>query len=338
MDLALPNLHPAIVHFPIVLLPLALLLDIGAMVRRGAAWNRIAALSWVVAALAATAAFVAGRDAADGLVGLDPRVQPAIGDHADWATWTLVIVWTIAVLRAAAWGLSSRQRLSMLLRVIVLIAGVGIQGMLVLTADKGGALVFRHAVAVVVPDCPTCAAPAEVPPPAAKNGLTLQDVDGTVAWAPGPGELGALGTSEWPSRGVAVKVQGTETLLLPPVLGDVQVNAWLDLSHFTGEVWVLHHFDGSTGGAFVASTKGEARLVDLAPDEAVLDRSTSALSGRMALSVSASGKHLKGMIDGRMVVHGHTDARPAGQVGLRFVGEGVAAVERVEAVRLAPAH
>jgi len=153
-------------------------------------------------------------------------------------------------------------------------------------------------------------------------------------WRPVPSHGAQLQAVVWPDRGAAWRISGVHTLAFAPELGDVQINAWLDLSGFDGEVHLLHHRDGDTGGAFALATAGEARLLDLAPDPTVLDTSTVVLSGRHAIAVNAAGSHLKGLVDGKVVVHGHAPVRPPGEVALRFEGTGVVAVERVELVPL----
>lgn len=336
MELALPNLHPAVIHFPVVLIPLALLVEILAMLRKTDAWHRIAATSWLAAALATTVAFLAGRAAADGLVGVDPRVQPAIGDHADWAAATLALVWFVTVARGLAVFLAKRRRFAVPAYASAIVVAVAAQPVMFLTADKGGALVYRHGLAVMLPECPACelqepAAPATDVP---AHGLSLISDSHRLLWTPRPSDVGALGVSPWPQVGVAIEVDGAEEILLPERMGDAQVTAWLDLTRFDGEVWILHHLDGSSGGALVVSTAGDARLIDLNSTETVLDRATADVARRAAYSVSASGRHLKGMIDGKVVLHGHADANAPGRIGLRLVGQGVVAIEKLEVVRI----
>ena len=86
-------------------------------------------------------------------------------------------------------------------------------------------------------------------------------------------------------------------------------------------------------GAFTLETVGSARLETLAPEPALLDEGSAALPAKV-LSVNVAGTHLKGMVDGKVVAHGHTAAPPPGRVGLRFEGTGVVGVTRIEAVRL----
>ena len=84
--LSLPNLHPAVVHFPIALLPMAVLVDLAAVVRRrlgkgeiGLDWlARSASLLYVLAAVSALGVLRTGEQAADSFVDLPAAMQPRI--------------------------------------------------------------------------------------------------------------------------------------------------------------------------------------------------------------------------------------------------------------------
>lgn len=332
MDAA-PNLHPLMVHFPIVLLLAALLLEVAARVRPWSSHQRWCTGAWLLAAISATAAFLSGRAAADGIVGIPATVQPALSEHADLAQLVLILAWSTAVLKLGQGWLQGGLRTAA--GVLVLLVGLGANGLLVVAADHGGALVYQHGLAVAVPACPDCA-----PPPTAATveddasaELALTDDGTTLTWTVGPGQLELLGASSWPAEGSALAVDGIEELLLPGVFGDVQVNAWLDLGAFLGTVRVLHHMSEEAAGAFSLETVGSARLETLAPEPALLDEGPAPLPAEV-LSVNVAGTHLKGMVDGKVVAHSHTAALPPGRVGLRFEGTGVIGVQSIEAVRL----
>jgi len=156
---SLPNLHPAVVHFPIALLPAALLFDLVCLIRPTWTWlDRGAAALYALAAAGAGAAFLAGREAAESLGPLTPSAAAVLERHEDLARWSLIALSVLALLRLAlAWREHDRPRISSgPLRWILLLGGIGALGLLATTADHGGSLVYRHGVAVrtAAPDAP----------------------------------------------------------------------------------------------------------------------------------------------------------------------------------------
>lgn len=337
---SLPNLHPAFVHFPIVLLPVALLFEAAGLVRRGVRWPaHAAAVLYAAAAVAALAALWTGERAADGLVDVPATMQPYIAEHSDWAHYT---AWTLGILAVLRIGLAlwERRRPRAGLRAVALAGALAGMALLAVTADHGGALVFRHAVAVSLP-----AAEVEptLPPPAANadSGAASRLVraeDGTLRWQPLPADTEALGEVLAPaagfsadavtataSAGLELAVSGRTLLVLPGDFGDVQVDATLELGTFKGTLGLGHHVrDASNVGLFIVSTSGQARLVDRRDGaEKVLGEGAVELGEeRLEIAVSSAGSHLKGLLGGRTVSHGHIDAPPQGACGLFFDGNG----------------
>lgn len=163
---ALPNLHPALVHFPIALLVTAFAVDVACLVLRRQRWlDRTATLLYALGAIAAGATYLSGENAAESLVNIPNAAQTAIYDHEDAAFLTLVFFAIVALFRLLVWY---RDRRAMgwtplgPLRLLVLAAALVGQGLIVRTADKGGALVYQRGVAVSVP-APTATPPPKVP-------------------------------------------------------------------------------------------------------------------------------------------------------------------------------
>ena len=360
---SLPNLHAALVHFPLALLPLAAGFDLACLLRRRAWLDRTATLLWTLGALVAWAALAAGKRAADGFSGVPPRVQPAIGEHSDWAHWTLYLFAVVAALRLALWWRDrGGDRPSALpLRSLVLLASLAGLWLLVETADRGGALVYEHGLGVrgtaaaagtgraagAVPEGggeatgpgETARAPGAGAEPSSEARPTPERrPDGTLVWRPGPGDTGAVGTvltaaagtsadaveAEAAEDGLTLHVSGSALLVLPQTFGDVQVDAELVLEDFEGTVGVAHHVAGDAGGLFTLTRDGAATLLDRrAGEDEVLGRGEVAMpEGTMTLAVSAAGSHLKGLVDGRTVAHGHVAADPPGTCGLWLDGTG----------------
>lgn len=142
----LPNVHPLVVHLPIVLLPLGLGLDLlGASIKRR---DVQLAGRWALWAgtLGAAVAFYTGHAAAE-------LAQPYLSEEAAALVRThhnLGLATFVASVILSLGRFFAVERFPMPLRVAYLaLAGV-VVATLVVGADVGGQLVYRHGVAVQV--------------------------------------------------------------------------------------------------------------------------------------------------------------------------------------------
>ncbi len=344
---ALPNLHPALVHFPVALAFTALLLELVSLALWRRIWiERAAAVLYALAAAGAAAAWLAGRSAADGLGPLSARAEITLSSHADLALWTTLALLAAAVLRVwdSARNAESPVARRSLLRLLAFAVLLGAAGLLARTADLGGALVFRHGVAVApearAPGVPVPETAASEPGRTSPRDRLVRGEDGRLRWTPEPGDGSVLGTvvtvlpegaavsppvSAAPGEGLPLHVDGEAFLLLPGTWGNVAVDAGLDLSGFEGSAGLAHHVT-SPGQAvlFTVSTTDAPRLVRRnAGSEKTLGTGSGALDRRtLHLRTTAAGTHLKGYVDGKMVVHGHGGSGTEGSAGLFLSGTG----------------
>ncbi|HVS15348.1 MAG TPA: DUF2231 domain-containing protein [Thermoanaerobaculia bacterium] len=362
----LPNLHPAVVHFPIALLPVAVLFDVAAAIARKHPWlDRAAAAVYTLAALGAVAAWLAGRQAVDSLGLLPPQVVSHVNTHADWGLYAL---WATVVVALARLGLTwwDRGLARPLLRAALLPLGAIAVFVVFRTADLGGGLVYAHGVAVHAEamsregeareaEATRNEAASAAADPGAR--LSVQE-DGALVWTPRAGDGAVLGTllipaggssldavravapEEGAAGGLRLAVSGATLLVFAPELGSVQVEAELELLGFRGTIGLAHHVrSASEAGLFlVEAPSGAATLATRTTGGArLLDEKTAALPGGvLRLAVSAAGRHLRGLIDGEMVVHGHQPELPPGRVGLLLDGEGELVVRRFTASPVSP--
>ena len=147
-----------VIHFPIALLFLAPVFDIGCIVFRERLWlDRAAATLYVMGTIGAGAAYLTGQRAAAALQDLSPAVESALADHENLAVLTLVALSVVCLVRlAVSWLARNDRRINVgifrLLAIPVALAGLA---MLALTADRGGKLVFTHGVGVTQEDVQT---------------------------------------------------------------------------------------------------------------------------------------------------------------------------------------
>ncbi|SMF76932.1 Uncharacterized membrane protein [Tistlia consotensis] len=140
----LSQLHPMVVHFPIVFLLCLGVFDLVCLVRGSSISGRscTAALSTGLAVLAGVAAgvtFLLGDMAFDIAVA-HGMPEAKLEQHEGLGTWTAILALTWAVLRALAWwrGLSLEGGR----KPAVVVLEIALVGMVVATAYFGGKLVY----------------------------------------------------------------------------------------------------------------------------------------------------------------------------------------------------
>jgi uncharacterized membrane protein len=354
---ALPNLHPALVHFPVALAAVALLFDAVVFARqRWVAIDHSGAALWVLAAAGAGAAYVAGRAAAHDAGALAPAAEAALASHADGALATVTGLGLLALLRVwIAWRNARVDRVPRdLLRVVALSGGFAMQGLVGYTADLGGALVYRHGIAVSArhEDAPTPMSPANSLPGAGIGSVVSHLEDGSFVWVPQPGNGAALGDVLEPlgaaavrvtdtasgKRGLSLVTSGQALLRLPGSWEDVQVKMRIDPSGFDGSFALGVRIDGKTGGFLRIRSDGSTSLVVRreGTEEQLLDNGETLSSrGERTIGVSVVGRHWKGFIDGRTIAHGHAGLAAPGRVALLLDGTGTV---RIVSVKISPVN
>jgi uncharacterized membrane protein len=327
---ALPNLHPALVHFPIALAVAALLFDAALLVRlRWASADAAGAILWSLAAAGAGVAYLAGERAAEDAGPLVGAAEVALGEHAGAALAALIALSLLSLLRVSlAWRDRGADRVGRgILRVVALLGALAVQGFVAYAADLGGALVYRHGLAVSLPE-PEADIAAPKPSgfaAAAEASAPEFREDGSLIWSPWPG-----------SEVISLIVSGRSRLALPGSWGDALLEVRIDPSAFDGSVGLGARVDGETsGGLFRIASDGAAALIARSGGrETVLDEAQLPLpAAELTFALSVSGRHWKGFVDGRNVVHGHVSLPVPGRMALLLEGEGTV---RVVAVRVAP--
>jgi uncharacterized membrane protein len=141
-----PNLHPLLVHFPVTLLLGAVALDMASLVMPARpALRDTATLFYCAGAVLAMAAYFTGLGAAQGMT-VSPAASAALTAHFTWAdrtTWFFVFFASLRIAFSYIWRPSASWA-----AVVVLLAALAGIGMLAVTAEHGGRLVFRHGLGV----------------------------------------------------------------------------------------------------------------------------------------------------------------------------------------------
>ena len=318
---SLPNLHPLLVHYPVAFFTVAMAFDFLCLIFRRQTWlDRTTIVTYLVGAVGVVATYFAGEQAADSLVGVPPKVEPLIAEHSDWGLYTMLFFLVFVSFRVFVyWRERSSSEISISpLRLLAIVAAIAGQWVLFQAADRGGALVYQHGMAVTIAAAEESAPPSEIQLNIGKDAEPEQRLivseDGSLIWQPIPQDLSALGkiltiadgspnstvsaSNPVPGQaGLGLNITGRTLLLLPGTFGDVYLDAELDLSDFNGTVSLAHHAkDLSNAELFEITTDREAALISItdSKQEGLGKGLIDSLSALGVLSVSASGSHLKG--------------------------------------------
>src|ERR1019366_8839421 len=141
-------LHPAIIHFPVVLILLGTFAACAAVFWRKYYVPVLAAALLALGALGAWVAVETGESDGGLAENLSPQAETLLEAHQNWAERTLTFAALAAVAAAVSLGLFRFPRAARAAAVAAaLIAGVASYA-LYQTGHRGGALVFRHGLGV----------------------------------------------------------------------------------------------------------------------------------------------------------------------------------------------
>ncbi len=161
MNLMPDPLHPAVVHFPIVLILLGAAAAIVAAFWRGGHLPRFAALLLALAAFGTWSAVETGESSGGLLETGSPQMESLVDAHQTWAKRTFAVTIVAAVAAVVSSALTGRwPRYARGVAVVAAIASAAAAYAVYETGHRGGALVYRHAAGVeVTADAP--AAPGD---------------------------------------------------------------------------------------------------------------------------------------------------------------------------------
>jgi len=142
-----PNFHPLVIHFPIVLVMAAAVVDLVDVAFERSAWLKSATTTlYITSALSLIVTFLTGLQA-QGTVLIPGMAYPVLAEHRLWALITMSYCTVVAALRLIVLrgvnGGSRRRRVALL--AIGLLSVVLIQQ----TAERGARLVYEYGTGVI---------------------------------------------------------------------------------------------------------------------------------------------------------------------------------------------
>lgn len=335
----MPNIHPLIIHFPIVLLLLAVLLHLTALIIWTLPWLRTITLSvFILGFLTLILTYLSGRQAADS-VSIPTVAINTLSKHADLALWTLIYFGVLTVLHLGIKFLKVYDRKSISI-VLFVLGSLGLV-LIVRTADLGGQLVYKYGVGVQVGS----QVKFEVDESVDEIDSTgfIKDEDGSWQLLPSKKTNSVFSTDlvflEGSSDDVIAQFKTLETneqvielnLTDNPVLfvaGDdlasVQAEIEINLCEFNGTVSLVHHVQDKINYDYFSIDNNQFKLgrVENGIDKILSEKSITH-NCWINLRVVGDGRHFRGYLDDQLLLHGHEKNLPPGTSGLRIDGSGI---------------
>jgi len=155
----LPNpLHPAVVHFPIVLLLFGAVVAIAAVFVRKYGFPALAAGLSVLGAVGTWGAVESGESDGGLVENTAPQVNDLVDVHETWAKRTLAISIFAAFAAGGSVLVARWPRLARAVAVVAALTSVAAAYGVYETGHRGGALVYRHGAGVEMAASPSAAA------------------------------------------------------------------------------------------------------------------------------------------------------------------------------------
>lgn len=154
MNLMPDPLHPAIVHFPIVLILLGTAAAVAALLRRK---NHLPLLAGALLVLGTVGAWVSVQtgESDGGLVeSRSSQMESLLDAHENWAKRTLVIAAAAAVAAALSAALFRFPRTARAVAAVAAAAALAATYAVYQTGHRGGALVYQHGAGVATAAAP----------------------------------------------------------------------------------------------------------------------------------------------------------------------------------------
>lgn len=347
-----PNVHPIIVHFPIGILLVAAFLDLLNFSLPDEWWDDLkSTILYGIGAVSAIAAYYTGSWAADSIF-LPSGAQTVLNNHADWALWTVWFFGLYALLRIAFHWLDIMEKKS--LRYVAFITVLPGLFLLYETGEHGAKMVFGYGTGTgqLLEQHESERLPTDSL--STQNLSSFQIDEENWSW-----EISANGVSAFLQN--FYWLEGAPQNLNPSILkngnnhllrlsGDslssffathanyqnVQVDYYLDLSGFNGEVELANHVQDTQNYDFTSlvfdGSITQGRVSD-GETELFAEKEYSA-SGMMFVRVVGNGTHFRAYINKEIAVHGHGDAPEAGSIGIKLQGSGTILIDKIELTKL----
>ncbi|MAT59390.1 MAG: hypothetical protein CMF23_15565 [Ignavibacteriae bacterium] len=348
-----PNIHPLIVHFPIVFLISALFFDAAGLIFKKSVWlEKSAMILYAIGTLAIVITYFTGRSAADGL-NIPAKVIPSVTDHADWAEITMWFFIIFSIVRLTI-GLFLKSVNRTIVIVVVIIGLVGIYP-LFQTGEHGAKLVFGYGLGTgnILKDDSSAVKTNNNNETQISNSNLTHNNDGSWKLNAGNNVVDILndkftwinGTIEdfspmYNDENAALMFHFQDDIknagfIFDNKLASIQVTAKINIDNFNGVIELVHHFLDKNNYDFLGIADQKLSLSRKINGKIKnFEESSFSSKGWIELKLITDGSHFRGYINNKLILHGHGDEPEPGSIGILFSGKGNVSIRMIDAVVL----
>jgi len=345
-----PNIHPMIVHFPLVLLVFAILFDIAGLILKKETWlSKSSLILYLCGITAVLIAFLTGKAAADSL-DIPANVISSVNEHADWAEITLWFFAIYIVIRITV-GVAFKSLRKILFVPIVLIGIIGIY-FLYQTGDHGAKLVYGYGLGTgnIIK---TEANKEKVTDDSQSNiedSIFIINKNGSWKLIASPGidnilsdkfvwVKGALSDLnlmyDKSESAIMFHVTQEAMFVFDNKIKSVQVTAIINIDGLNGKMELVHHFTDKNNYDFLEIGNGEISLSRKSNGEIkIFKKNKFQNSGWIEVKVISDGTHFRGYVNNKMIVHGHDSEPEPGSIGIKLSGSGIISIKMINSESL----
>ena len=339
-----PNIHPIIVHFPLVLLIIAVLFDLAGLALTKFDWiKKSALLLYFLGTIAAAIAFITGNEASN-IIDIPANAFSAVNEHADWAEITLWFFSIYTIVRLSI-GIFFKSLKKVFVVPIVLVGLLGIY-FLYQTGDHGAQLVFGYGLGTgnltkqkeQINNTEGKEQISDSTIIVNKDGSWVLTADEGIIkilsekfkWI--EGSLEGLSPMFDPNKSVLMFHKVPESIFVyENKLKGVQVTAKINIDDFNGQLELIHHFIDKNNYDFLGLKDGEISLSRKSKGQIkTFEKDKFQSNGWLEIKDVSEGTHFRGYVNNKMVVHGHGNKPEPGSVGIRIYGDGSIYLSSVE--------
>jgi len=344
-----PNIHPMLVHFPIAILAVAIFFDfVSFFLPREKKWwtEEATAFLYGVGAVAAIVIYYTGILAANS-VNASEQAEAVMKIHRSWAWWTVWFYGAYAVLRIiATWWSSERHRMKFHIG-FFLLSFIGMY-FLYQTGEHGAKMVYGYSLGTGQLISKTTQTQKT------QNQDYQSEEDGAVSWVIGKDAVNSLKdhfTFVDGSPMPAIDSPGDKQMLdfqNPDLFmrtnnskySNMQMKLKIDPDQYKGTISIVHNVHDANNYAYmILHDDSSAELGRFKNGQKTIIKKSAQHSfdwkGMNILKLSVNGDHIKGYVNGRQILHGHSDQTGPGAVGLKLDGKGTFRLSRLEITPIA---